>query len=102
MDIFRPDGEVDRQLLKSVDVPAVIVIDALDVWMDDKSQSAFLSAVEHCIREVPKVKFLITSRPRAHILTSFRSPLPGGLADALLFMTPHRSDRQRHPTLSQP
>jgi len=67
--------------LKSADVPTIIVIDALDDWIDDESQSAILSAVEYWIKEMPKVKFLVTSQPKPHILASFYFPLFGGLAD---------------------
>ena len=66
--------------LKLVDVPTVIVIDALDDWMDDESQSAFLSAIESWIQEMPKVKFFITSQPKPHILSSFYFPVFSGLA----------------------
>jgi len=69
--------------LMSADVPAIIVIDALDEWLDDTSQSALLSAVEYWARKIPKVKFLITSRPEPHILAGFCLPLLCGLADAL-------------------
>lgn len=54
--------------LKSADVPAVIVIDALDEWADDVSQSAILTAVEKSTGEIPKVKFLIASRRKPDIL----------------------------------
>ena len=67
--------------LKSADIPATIIIDALDDWIDDESQSAILSAVEYWIEEMPKVKFLVTSRPKPHILASFHFPLFSGLAD---------------------
>ena len=67
--------------LKSADVPTTIIIDALDDWIDDESQSAIFSAVEHWIKEMPKVKFLVTSQPKAHMLASFHFPLFSGLAD---------------------
>jgi len=67
--------------LKSADVPTVIVIDALDEWVDDTLQSAILSAVEYWIEEIPEVKFFVTSRPKPHILASFHLPLLSGLAD---------------------
>ena len=69
--------------LMSADVPAIIVIDALDEWLDGESQSDLLSAVENWARKIPKVKFLITSRPEPHILAYFRLPPPSGLANAL-------------------
>ena len=67
--------------LKSADVSAVIIIDALDEWVDDISQSAVLSAVEYWIETIPKVKFLVTSRPKPHILASFRLPLLSHLVE---------------------
>jgi len=67
--------------LKSAEVPTVIVIDALDEWVNDASQSAILSAVEHWIKEIPNVKLFVTSRPKPHILTSFHLPLLSDLAD---------------------
>ena len=67
--------------LKSADIPTVIIIDALDDCIDDESQSAILSAVEYWIKEIPKVKFLVTSQPKPHILASFHFPLFSGLVD---------------------
>ena len=67
--------------LKLVDVPTIIVIDALDDWIDDESQSALLSAIEFWVQEIPKVKFLITSQPKPHILASFYLPILSGLVD---------------------
>jgi hypothetical protein len=64
------------KLLESANVPAVIIIDALDEWTDSISQSAILSAVKYWIKEIPKVKFLMTSRAGFHL------PLFSGLADA--------------------
>ena len=79
-----PLNQVEKLIvkpLKSADVSVVIVIDALDDWMDDGSQSAILPAVEYWIKEMPKVKFLVTSQPKPHILASFDFPLFSGLAD---------------------
>jgi len=67
--------------LKSAQVPTVIVIDALDQWIDDALQFVNLPAVEYWIKEIPKVKFLVTSRPKPHILAGFHLPFPSGLAD---------------------
>ena len=79
-----PSDQVEKLIvkpLKSTDVPAIITIDALDEWIDSTSQSAILSAVEYWVREIPRVKFLITSRPKPHILASLHLPLLGGLAE---------------------
>lgn len=46
-----------------MDGPVVIVVDILGEWGDDASRPVILSAVEHWIRKIPKVKFLVTSRP---------------------------------------
>ena len=73
--------EMIANLLKLVDTPTIIVIDALDDWMDDESQSAFLSALEYWIMDIPKAKFLITSQPKPHLLDSFHFPLYSGIAD---------------------
>jgi len=67
--------------LKSAEVPTVIVIDALDEWVDDALQFVELSTVEYWIKEIPKVKFLVTSRPKPHILASSDLPLPCDLTD---------------------
>ena len=66
--------------LKLADVPTIIIIDALDDWINDESQSALLSAIESWIQEIPKVKFFITSQPKPHILASFQFPFFSGLA----------------------
>ena len=67
--------------LRAADVPALIVIDALDEWMDGESQSTLLSTVKKLIGEIPKVKFLITSRPKTHILSRSSSLFFTGLAE---------------------
>ena len=81
-----PFDQVEKLIvepLKSADFTTIIVIDGLDGWMDNASQSAILSAVEHWIQEVPKVKFLITSQPKPHILASLHLPLLSGLANTI-------------------
>jgi len=64
--------------LESVDVPTVIIIDGLDEWIDDTSQSTILSVLSTRIKEMPKVKLLVTSRPKTHI-EGFFPPLLDGL-----------------------
>lgn len=79
-----PSEQVEKLIvkpLKSSDAPVVIVVDALDEWGDDQSQSDILFAVEHWIREMPKAKFFVTSRPRPHISASLRLSLLSGVAD---------------------
>jgi len=63
--------------LKAADVPALIVIDGLDeCGLPRKSQSDIISALGRWVEEIPKVKFLVTSRPETQIAESFRSPAP--------------------------
>jgi len=61
--------------LRSADVSAVIVIDALDECRDEHSESAILLVLGLLISKIPKVKFFVTSRPEMHITTGFRGPL---------------------------
>ena len=68
--------------VKSMDVPIIIVIDGLDEWMDGASQSAILSTVGYWVKEIPKVKFLVTSRPNPHIQESFHFPFLSDLTTA--------------------
>ena len=77
-----PSEQVEEFIVKplqSTDGPVVIVIDALDEWGDDASQSGVVSALEHWVREIPKVKFLVTSRPKPHISASLNFPLLSGV-----------------------
>jgi hypothetical protein len=65
-----PSDQVEKLIvnpLKSANIPAVIVIDGLDEWTDGISQSAILSAMEYWIKEIPKVKFFMTSRADFHL-----------------------------------
>ena len=83
--VYQPTHDQVEKLivtpLKLIDIPTIVVIDALDDWMNDASQSAFLSAIESWIQEIPKVKFFITSQPKPHILASFYFPILSGLVD---------------------
>jgi hypothetical protein len=68
-----PSDQMEKLIvkpLKSRNVPAVIVIDGLDEWTDGISKSAILSAVEHWVKEIPKVKFFMTSRASFHLSLS--------------------------------
>ena len=65
-----PSDQVEQLIvkpLKLVDVSTVIIIDGLDEWMDDESQFTVVSTIEHWVKEIPKVKFLVTSRPKHNI-----------------------------------
>ena len=61
--------------LRSADISTVIVIDALDECRDENPESAILLVLGHSVRDIPGVKFFITSRPETHIMTGFRGPL---------------------------
>ena len=67
------------QPLKESKISTVIIIDALDECVDEKPASAVLSVLGQFVSKIPKVKFLITSRPEPRIWEGFRLPL---LADA--------------------
>ena len=76
-----PSNQLEELIVKPLmvlDVPALIIVDALDQWIDDTSQSAIVSAIERCTKKIPKVKFLITSRPKHHILGSIYLPFLEG------------------------
>ena len=81
-----PFDQVEKLIvgpLKLMGIPTVIVIDGLDGWADDTLQSSIISAVEHWAQEIPKVKFLMTSQPKPHILASFHLSLLNGLANTI-------------------
>lgn len=55
-------------------IETVVIIDALDECVDDKSTSAILDLLSQHAARLPelKVKFFITSRPEPHIRSGFR------------------------------
>ena len=57
--------------LRSTDISTVIVIDALDECRDEDPESAILLVLGRSVRDIPRVKFFITSRPETHIMTGF-------------------------------
>ena len=61
--------------LHQMDIPTVIIIDALDECVDDEPQSAILSVMGRFVEEIPKVKFFITGRPEPRIHSGFRLQL---------------------------
>ena len=65
---------ITRPLMES-DISTVIIIDALDECKDGELTSAILSAIAQLVPEIPKVKFLITSRPETRIQEGFHLPL---------------------------
>ena len=62
------------QPLKLSDISTVIIIDALDECKDEQPASTILSVLGQFVAEIPKVKFIITSRPEPHIQSGFRLP----------------------------
>ena len=61
--------------LQSMGISTVIVIDALDECKDEEPESAILLVLGQSVFKIPRVKFLITSRPEMHIMSGFRGPL---------------------------
>jgi len=70
--------------LRSADVSTVIMIDALDECRDEDPESAILLVLGESVRDIPRVKFFITSRPETHIMTGFRGPLLRGSTDVFI------------------
>ena len=61
------DGQMKKlivQPLMESGISTVIVVNALDECKDDKPASALLSVLGRFVKEIPKVKFLITGRPK--------------------------------------
>ena len=69
--------------LRSADISTVIVIDALDECANEGVGPDILSVLGKLVRDIPKVKFFITSRPETHIVTGFHGPLQD-LTDAFI------------------
>ena len=63
------------QPLKESNISTVIIIDALDECEDEEPGSAILSVLGRFVREIPKVKFILASRPEQSIRSGFRLPL---------------------------
>ena len=57
---------------QAVQIPTLIIIDALDECRDEEPASALLSVLSHYIHEIPRVKFFITGRPEPRIRSGFR------------------------------
>jgi len=79
-----PYHQMDKLIvrpLKEADISTVIVIDALDEFKDDESDSAILSVLGRLVSEIPKVKFFLTGRPDPRIRRGFRLPLLAKVTD---------------------
>ena len=57
---------------KATQIPALIIIDALDECKDEEPASAVLSVLSRYVDEIPWVKFFITGRPEPQIRSGFR------------------------------
>ena len=57
---------------KETQIPALIIIDALDECKDKEPASALLSVLSRYVHEIPEVKFFITGRPEPPIREGFR------------------------------
>jgi hypothetical protein len=58
--------------LKTVNIPTLIIIDALDECKDEEPASAILSILSRYVDEIPNAKFFITGRPEPRIRSGFR------------------------------
>lgn len=67
-------------------IETVVIIDALDECVDDKSTSAILDLLSQHATRIPelKVKFFITSRPESHIRSGFRLKPLNALTDVMV------------------
>ena len=63
------------QPLQEFNISTVVIIDGLDECKDREPTSAILSVLAQFVSEIPKVKFLVISRPETHIQEGFRLPL---------------------------
>jgi WD40 repeat protein len=60
---------------RTVQIPTLIIIDALDECRDEEPASALLSVLSRYVDEIPLVKFFITGRPEPRIRSGFRLEL---------------------------
>ena len=84
LDVLKVNPDVGRESLSSqfeklivrpftaIQIPTLIIIDALDECKDKEPASALLSVLSRHVHEIPKVKFFITSRPEPPIREGFR------------------------------
>jgi energy-coupling factor transporter ATP-binding protein EcfA2 len=54
------------------EIQTVIIIDALDECKDEESTSNMLKFLNDNVKDLPNIKFFITSRPEMHIRAGFR------------------------------
>ena len=60
---------------QAMQVPTLIIIDALDECRDEEPASALLSVLSRYVDRIPHVKFFITGRPEPRIRSGFRLEL---------------------------
>ena len=72
--------------LRQSAISTVIVIDALDECEAEEPVSAILDILGYLVPQIPRVKFLLTSRPQPRIRQGFPPPL---LAEATVFLALH-------------
>ena len=60
---------------QAVEIPTLVVIDALDECRDDEPASVLLSVLSRYMDKIPLVKFFITGRPEPRIRSGFRLEL---------------------------
>ena len=58
--------------LRTIHVPTLIIIDALDECKDEEPASAILSILSRYAGQIPNIKFFITGRPEPRIRSGFR------------------------------
>ena len=57
---------------QAMEIPTLIIVDALDECQDKEPASALLSVLSHYVDKIPLVKFFITGRPEPRIRSGFR------------------------------
>ena len=84
LQVLRANHDVERESLssqlekviirplKEIQIPTLIIIDALDECKDKEPASALLSVISRYVHEIPGVKFFITGRPEPPIREGFR------------------------------
>ena len=57
---------------QAIQIPTLIIIDALDECRDEELASALLSVLSRYVDKIPHIKFFITGRPEPRIRSGFR------------------------------
>ena len=80
------------QPLRESYISTVVIINALDECEDEEPFSAILSVLGRFVSKIPKVKFLVTSRPETHIWEVLHHP---SLAEAVDAFALHEVERSQ-------